>query len=132
MSQRVRDAKRQEREDKQAGTGSMMFRNISSSTIILPKPSLDTPPKSQIDPGGVFTGDSYHQKALESTGAIRLIAVQDDSAEVKEAAKTPELINIFDPATGKMTRVTPKQLADSKKKNGKGASQKEDDLDAVQ
>lgn len=132
MSQKVREAKRQEREDKQAGTGRMMFRNVSASTIILPKPSFDEPPKSQIDPGGVFTGDSYHQKAMESTGAIRLVAVQDDSDEVKRAAEqAPELINVFDPATGRQTRMTPQQFSDSKKK-GKGSSKKEDELDAVQ
>ena len=132
MSQKVREAKRQEREDKQSGTGRMMFRNVSASTIILPKPSFDQPPKTQIDPGGMFTGDSYHQNAMESTGAIRLVAVQDDSDDVKEAStRAPELINVFDPTTGRQGRMTAKQFADLKAKTAKGSA-KPDELDAVQ
>jgi hypothetical protein len=131
MSQKVREAKKQERENKQFGTGRMVFRNVSASTIILPKPSFDEPPKSQIDPGGIFTGDSYHQKAMESTGAIRLIAVQDDSDEVKAAAQVPEMVNVYDPKTGGQTRMTRKQFAELK--NGPtGSVKKEVDLDAVQ
>jgi len=132
MSQQVREARKKEREAKQAGSGRMMFRNVSAATIILPKPSFDQPPKSQIDPGGVFTGDSYHQNALESTGAIRLVAVQDDTDEVKESSIAPELVNVFDPRTGLQTRMTPKQFAESKKVDAKGAVKNTDDLDAVQ
>jgi hypothetical protein len=131
MAQRVRDAKRQEREDKQSGSGRMIFRNISASTIILPKPSFDIPPKQQINPGETFTGDSYHQNAMQSTGALRVIAVHSDSNEVRESAKSIELINVFDPKTGKTERLTPEQLADSKKKGGKTSSKGEDQIDAV-
>lgn len=128
MSNTVRQAKKQEREEKQAGTGRMVFRNTSASTISLPKPSFDNPPRQIIEPGGTFTGDSYHQNAMASTGTIRLLEVRQDSAETQAAAQPPELVNIYDPRTGKMVRMTPEQLAASKKaQNNNGET-----LDAVQ
>lgn len=129
MSQTIREAKKKEREDKQAGSGRMVFRNVSHATISLPKPSFDTPPRQIIEPGGLFTGDSYHQEAMASTGTIRLLEVREDSAETQAASRAPELVNVYDPLTGKTVKMTPEQLAESKKK--KGSSKKEESLDAV-
>lgn len=130
MSQAIRKAKKEEREAKQAGTGRMVFRNVSASTIILPKPSYDNPPRQEIQPGGTFTGDTYHQNAMASTGTVRLIEVREDSQEANTAAEAPELVNVFDPSTGQTTKMTQKQFSDSKKK---GASpDKKESLDAVQ
>jgi outer membrane biosynthesis protein TonB len=74
-----------------------VLRNRSGSTIILPKPSLDPVPRTRIESGSTFLGDSYHIAQVASMVEIVRLAGEAPVAQI-EPDKT-ETIEWFNPET---------------------------------
>lgn len=87
MSKATREARMAEIAGLQRGVGVFVLRNITKSDLILPKLSLDNPPRRQIGPGGRFLGDSYHLDNMH--GMLVVDQVISSGDEVSEPASAP-------------------------------------------
>jgi hypothetical protein len=81
------------------GENTFVLMNNSRSTLTLPKPSLDTPPKRVVEHGECFKGDEYHIKQLGS-----LITVQNQ-VEKNAVVALSEFIEVYDPNTKTISKV---------------------------